>query len=133
MGRAGKEIAPLPTGFSDFILNESSPPNCTCAMLAMIWRGCGETDRCLLSKNHLMLLPMVGPEESIRVPRKNGHCAIALQPISRYLVDASTYFGLVGHGCRSDGQNVSNTTVLYDSRKMDSFFTQIGRVSGQAP
>ena len=80
-----------------------------------------------------MLLPMVGPEESIRVPRKNGHCAIALQPISRYLVDASTYFGLVGHGCRSDGQNVSNTTVLYDSRKMDSFFTQFGRVSGQAP
>ena len=61
LGRAGKEIAPLPTGFSDFILNESSPPNCTCAMLAMIWRGCGETDRCLLSKNHLMLLPMVGP------------------------------------------------------------------------
>ena len=133
MGRAGKEIAPLPTGFSDFILNESSPPNCTCAMLAMIWRGCGETDRCLLSKNHLMLLPMVGPEESIRVPRKNGHCAIALQPISRYLVDASTYFGLVGHGCRSDGQNVSNTTVLYDSRKMDSFFTRLGIVSGQAP
>ena len=133
MGRAGKEIAPLPTGFSDFILNESSPPNCTCAMLAMIWRGCGETDRCLPSKNHLMLLPMVGPEESIRVPRKNGHCAIALQPISRYLVDASTYFGLVGHGCRSDGQNVSNTTVLYDSRKMDSFFTRLGIVSGQAP
>ena len=133
MGRAGKEIAPLPTGFSDFILNESSPPNCTCAMLAMIWRGCGETDRCLPSKNHLMLLPMVGPEESIRVPRKSGHGAIALQPISRYLVDASTYFGLVGHGCRSDGQNVSNTTVLYDSRKMDSFFTEFGRVSGPAP
>ena len=102
-------------------------------MLAMIWRGCGETDRCLFSKNHLMLLPMVGPEESIRVPRKNGHCAIALQPISRYLVDASTYFGLVGHGCRSDGQNVSNTPVLYDSRKMDSFFTRFGIVSGQAP
>ena len=40
----GKEIAPLPTGFSDFILNESSPPNCTCAMLAIIGRGCGETD-----------------------------------------------------------------------------------------
>ena len=67
------------------------------------------------------------------MPRKKGHCAIALQPILRYLVDASTYFGLVGHGCRSDGQNVSNTTVLYDSRKMDSFFTRLGIVSGQAP
>ena len=26
LGRAGEEIATLPTGFSDFILNESSPP-----------------------------------------------------------------------------------------------------------
>ena len=102
-------------------------------MLAIIERGCGETDRCLLRKYRLMLLPMVGPEESIRVAKKNGHCAIALQPISTCLVDASTYFGLVGHGCRSDSQNVSNTTVLYDSRKMDSFFTRLGIVSGQAP
>ncbi len=62
-----------------------------------------------------------------------GHSAIVLQLISRYLTDASTYIGLVGSGCRSDGLNVSNTIVLYDSRMIDSFFTEIGRVAGQAP
>jgi hypothetical protein len=48
-----------------------------------------------------------------------GHSTIALQLISRYLADATTYIGLVGRGCRSDGRNVSNTTVLYDSRRID--------------
>ena len=45
-----------------------------------------------------------------------GHSAIVLQLISQYLADATTFIGLVGRGCRSDGGNVSNTTVFYDSR-----------------
>jgi hypothetical protein len=53
-----------------------------------------------------------------------GHSAIALRQISRYLADASTYIGLVGRGCRSDGRNVSNTTVLYDSRRIDRVLYQ---------
>jgi len=53
-----------------------------------------------------------------------GHSAIALQLISRYLADATTYIGLVGRGCRSDGRNVSNTTVLYDSRRIDRVLYQ---------
>ncbi len=48
-----------------------------------------------------------------------GHSAIVLQLISRYLADASTYIGLVGSGFKSDGRNVSNTTVFYDSRMID--------------
>jgi hypothetical protein len=60
------------------------------------------------------------------------HNAIALQMISRYLAYASTNIGLVGRGCRSDGLNESNTTVLYDSRMIDSLFTEIDRIPGQA-
>ena len=37
----------------------------------------------------------VGPEESIRMGKKNCHNAIALPQISRYLDDASTNLGLV--------------------------------------
>ena len=48
-----------------------------------------------------------------------GHSAIALQLISRYLADATTYIGLVGHVCRSDGRNVSKITVLYDLRRIN--------------
>ncbi len=62
-----------------------------------------------------------------------GHSTIVLQLISQYLADALIYFGLVGHSCRSDGLIVSNTAVLYDSRKINSFFTEICRVPGQAP
>ncbi len=61
-----------------------------------------------------------------------GHSVIALQLISRYLAYASTYIGLVGSGCRSDGRSVSNTTVLHDSRMIDRVFTENGRVPGQA-
>ena len=51
-----------------------------------------------------------------------GHSAIVLQLISRYLADATTFIGLVGSCCRSDGGNVSNTTVLYDSRRIDRVY-----------
>jgi hypothetical protein len=42
-----------------------------------------------------MLLAIVGPEESIRMGKKNCHNAIALPQISRYLAYASTNLGLV--------------------------------------
>ncbi len=54
---------------------------------------------------------------------------------------AATYFEIPGrcfnippcggHGCRSDGLNVSITAVLYVLRMINSFFTEIGRVPDQ--
>jgi hypothetical protein len=95
LGRAGEDTATLPTGFSDFILNESSPPIDSLSNACDHWGVCGETDRCPLRKYHPMLLAIVGPEESIRMGKKNCHNAIALPQISRYLADASTNLGLV--------------------------------------
>jgi hypothetical protein len=95
LGRAGEEISTLPTGFSDFILNELSSPIDNLSNACDHWGFCGETNRCQLRKYHPMLLAIVGPEESIRMDKNNCHNAIALPQISRYLADASTNLGLV--------------------------------------
>jgi len=100
LGRAGEDTATLPTGFSDFILNESSggdssPPIDNLSNACDHWGVCGETDRCPLRKYHPMLLAIVGPEESISMGKNNCHNAIALPQISRYLADASTNLDLV--------------------------------------
>jgi hypothetical protein len=95
LGLAGEEIATLPTGFSDFILNDSSPPIDSLSNACNHWGVCGETYRFPLRKYHPMLLAMVGPEESIRMGKTNCHSAIVLPQISRYQANPSTYLGLV--------------------------------------
>jgi hypothetical protein len=132
LGRAGEEIATLPTGFSDFILNESSPPIDSLSNACDHWGVCGETDRCPLRKYHPMLLAIVGPEESIRMGKKQlsqCHCVATDFEIPGRCFDLPR-FG--GHGCRSDGLNVSITAVLYVLRMINGLFTEIGRVPDQA-
>jgi hypothetical protein len=100
LGRAGMKIATLQTGRHHLVLISVEPANlCFVCDACENWWVCGQAWRCPLSKQHPILLAMVGPDGSIHMAE---YQSLSQRNVTHFEVPGIYYSMIVGHACGAE-------------------------------